>query len=80
MLLRERQLLYQSFTMPMSGKTRRMLLGFNNMNEPTPALSKVYQRATVDPATRYNTQLFGFQDLCLPEWSASCRRQTKYDR
>ena len=79
-LLKERQQLYQSFTMPMSGKTRRMLLGFNNMNEPTAALTKVYQKATLDPNTRYNAQAFGFKDLCFPEWVTACRRHTKYDK
>ena len=80
-LLRERRQLYRSFTMPMSGKTRRMLLGFNaTNNEPLPSLTKVYQRATVDPTTRYNVQAFGFADLSFPQWSASCRRQTKYDK
>ena len=77
-LLRERQQLFQSFTMPMSGKARRMLMGFNNNNEPTPALGKVYQKASMDPLTRYNVSAFGFKDLCFPEWSLGCRRPTKY--
>ena len=77
-LLRERQQLFQSFTMPMSGKARRMLMGFNNNNEPTPALGKVYQKASMDPLTRYNASAFGFKDLCFPEWSLGCRRPTKY--
>ena len=72
-LLRERQQLYVSFTTPMSGKTRRMLLGFNQLNEPTAALNKVYQKATSDPTTRYNAQAFGFADQSFPEWSAACR-------
>jgi hypothetical protein len=78
-LLRERQQLYQSFTMPMSGKARRMLMGFNNNNEPTPGLGKVYTRASNDPLTRYNLSAFGFKDVCFPEWSAAARKPTKYD-
>ena len=69
--------LFQSFTMPMSGKARRMLMGFNNNNEPTPALGKVYQKASMDPLTRYNASAFGFKDLCFPEWSSGCRRPDK---
>jgi hypothetical protein len=78
-LLRERQQLYQNFTMPMSGKTRRMLAGFNTQNEPTKDLNTVYKRTTLDPTTRYNTQAFGFKDGCFAEWSVACRKTTKYD-
>ena len=66
--------------MPMSGKNRRMLMGFNNNNEPTPQLNKVYHKATVDPMTRYNVQAFGFDDVSCPEWSKESRRPTKYDK
>jgi len=63
-VVEERQKLYEAFSLLMSGNNKRVLQGYDpRTNSMLPGKERVYQRTTVDPCTRYNTEAFKFVPL-----------------